>query len=508
MFVIFSFVSLIVVGGLGFYYPQVNWLFALLVPIYLVGIHDLVQSKRSLLRNFPVVGHGRYWLEILRPKFYQYFVESDINGRPFSRIYRSIVYQRAKKQLDSNPFGTLEDVYEEGHEWINHSIYPINKSEHHYESRTIVGGEETTKKYNASLLNISAMSFGSLSTNAIMALNKGAKLGGFLHNTGEGGLSPYHLKNGGDITWQLGTGYFGARDEQGNFSPERFQEKALLENVRMIEIKLSQGAKPGKGGILPAAKNTVEIAAIRGVKPYTDVISPPAHTAFKDAKGLLMFVSQLRKLSGGKPVGFKLCVGSKNEFIEICEEMVKNRIYPDFITVDGSEGGTGAAPLEFTNSVGTPMKDGLTFVYNTLVGYDLKKHIKVIASGKIVTGFHMISAIALGADMCNSARGMMMALGCIQALSCNTNHCPVGIATQDPDLVRGLHVNDKSVRVSNFHHETVKSFEELLAAAGLKNAQELKRGHIYQRLNMYESKSFEEIYPYTKIGSLLKKRAS
>jgi glutamate synthase domain-containing protein 2 len=491
--------------GLAQYYEWAYWIFVPMGIFYLVGIHDLVQSKRALLRNYPVFGHGRYWLEILRPKFYQYFVESDLNGRPFNRTFRSIIYQRAKHQLDSSPFGTQVDVYEIGHEWINHSVYAVNKHQHVYENRISVGGPACTHPYSASLLNISAMSFGSLSANAVMALNKGAKLGGFAHNTGEGGLSPYHLKHEGDIIWQIGTGYFGCRTKDGKFDPEKFKEKSQHQNVKMIEIKLSQGAKPGKGGILPAAKNSEEIAEIRGVEPHTNIISPPSHSEFSGPKELLEFIHKLRGLSGGKPVGIKMCIGNKHEFEEVCEEMVKLNIMPDFIAIDGSEGGTGAAPLEFANSVGTPLKEGLTYAYDTLVGYGIKEHIKLIAAGKIVTSFHIARVLALGADLCYSARGMMMALGCIQALSCNTNHCPVGIATQNKDLARGLHVDNKAERIHSYHKETLKSFEEMLAAAGMKDHTELKRRHIFRRVSMLETRNFEEIYPYKKNGSLLKK---
>jgi glutamate synthase domain-containing protein 2 len=347
------------------------------------------------------------------------------------------------------------------------------------------------------------MSYGSLSKNAVLALNRGAKLGNFAHNTGEGGLSHYHLEPGGDVTWQIGTGYFGCRDKKGNFNLDKFKERATLPNVKMIEIKLSQGAKPGHGGILPAKKVTPEIALIRGVEMGEDVLSPPAHSAFSTPLGLLEFVQTLRKGSGGKPIGFKLCVGKRREFLAIVKAMLKSGITPDFITVDGAEGGTGAAPLEFSDSVGTPLNDGLVFVHNSLVGAGLREKIRIIAAGKITTGFHMAKKMALGADLCNSARGMLFALGCIQALRCNTNACPTGVATQDPELVRGLHVGDKSVRVANFHRETIKSLYEVIGATGIHHPQDLRPWHIFRRIGPMEVRNYGEIFPFIEKNSLL-----
>ena len=369
--------------------------------------------------------------------------------------------------------------------------------------RVRFGGKDCQQPYESSVLNVSAMSFGSLSQNAILALNGGAKIGGFAHNTGEGGLSPYHLAPGGDIIWQIGTGYFGARTEDGKFSDEAFQKNATQPSVKMIEIKLSQGAKPGHGGILPAAKNTPEIAAIRLVKAGTTVFSPPYHSAFSTPTELILFVKRLRDLSGGKPVGFKLCIGRKAEFLSICKAMVKLNTFPDFITIDGGEGGTGAAPPEFTNFVGMPLMDALDFVDNALRGFGIRKEMKLIASGKVLTGFHILRAMALGADTCNCARAMMMALGCIQALECNKNTCPTGVATQDPYYMKGLVVNDKKVRVANFHKNTVESFVELLGAAGLSHPDEINRSHVYRRVFMNMVKTFEEIYPTIPEGSLL-----
>jgi len=337
-----------------------------------------------------------------------------------------------------------------------------------------------------------------------LAMNTGAKIGGFAHNTGEGGLSSYHLQSGGDLIWQIGTGYFGCRTEDGNFCASTFKEKSRHESVKMIEIKISQGAKPGHGGILPASKNTLEIASIRNVKPYTDVISPPAHTAFNNAEGLMKFIQELRTLSDGKPIGFKLCVGKKAEFEDICKAMISTGIQPDFITVDGGEGGTGAAPIEFSNSMGMPLRDGLVFVVDTLIGYDLRKDIKVIASGKVFSGFDIARLISIGADMTNSARAMMLATGCIQALQCNLNTCPTGVATQDKNLMKGLVVKDKSQRVANFHQETVKSFIELMAATGVSTPKNLTRKHINRRTAMNLAQKYSEIYPDVEIGEYLK----
>lgn len=443
-------------------------------------------------------------LEKVRPEIMQYFVETDTEGKPINRLYRSVIYQRAKKETSTSPFGTQWDVYRQGYEWIDHSIYAANPHDLECEQRVTVGGKDCLKPYSASRLNISAMSFGSLSKNAVLAMNAGAKIGGFAQNTGEGGLSPYHLQPGGDLIWQIGTAYFGCRTENGEFSPELFREKAALDNVKMIEIKLSQGAKPGHGGILPAAKNTEEIAAIRHVKPHTEILSPAAHTAFISAEGLMQFIKQLRELSGGKPVGFKICIGKKSEFAELCEAMIATGITPDFISIDGGEGGTGASPIEFADSIGMPLRDGLSFAVDTLNGYDLKKDIKVIASGKVFNGFHIARLIAIGADMVSVARAMMLATGCIQALQCNTNTCPTGVATQDKALMKGLVVEDKAQRVANFHEATIKSFIELMAASGVVAAEDLKREHINRRIGATQVMKYSEIYPEVPVGKYLK----
>ncbi len=489
------------------WYLHPDWyvLFALFLGLTILGYYDMFQTKHSIKRIYPLVGRMRYVMEELRPKIYQYFIESDTDGKPVNRIDRSTIYQRAKKESDTMPFGTQLDVYTEGYEWVCHSISPKDFNLLDHDPRVQVGNKDCKQPYALSIYNISAMSYGSLSSNAVEAMNAGAKIGGFAQNTGEGGLSPYHLKHGGDIIWQLGTGYFGCRDANGNFEPKLFREKALLPQVKMIEVKISQGAKPGHGGILPAAKNTPEIAAIRNVQPFTTVASPPYHTAFSTPRELVQFIARLRELSDGKPVGFKLCIGHKSEFIGICKAMMELNTYPDFITVDGAEGGTGAAPQEFSNYVGAPLLDGLDFVHNILTGLNIRQHITLIAAGKITNGFHLMRAMALGADACYSARAMMMAVGCIQALLCNTNKCPVGVATQDPKLTVGLVVDDKKTRVANFHRATVKSFVELLGASGLDKKENITRSHIYRRISFQSMLTYEEIFPSYKTGEFLER---
>ncbi len=500
-FLVFAGASLLLVALGGWLWPPVYWAALLIVPLVALGSYDLLQTRHSIRRNFPLVGRGRWLMEFLRPFVRQYFVESDTDGAPVNRMFRSIVYQRAKGELETVPFGTRVDVYRNGYEWIGHSAAAIRASDV-LDLRIDVGGPDCRQPYRASIFNISAMSFGALSPNAILALNRGAAIGGFAHNTGEGGLAPCHLEHGGDLVWQIGTGYFGCRDARGGFDAEAFEEKAALPAIRMIEVKLSQGAKPGHGGILPAEKNTPEIAAIRGVEPGTQVDSPPAHSAFDSPLGLLDFVARLRELSGGKPVGFKLAIGRKSEFIAICKAMVTTGILPDFITVDGGEGGTGAAPLEYANSVGMPLREALAFVDDCLTGFGLRASIRIIASGKILTGFHLVKNLALGADLCNSARGMMFALGCVHSLTCNTNRCPSGVATQDPRLYRGLVVADKAERVAQFHAKTVHATAELIASAGLFHTSELNRTHIYRRVDQFQIRRYDEIFPYVAAGIL------
>ncbi len=493
IFIILSGVMPLLVLFIGSFWPGAYWLFIVILPLVALGIYDMVQHKHTILRLYPVIGHFRYMFELIRPEIQQYFVESDTDGMPINREFRALVYQRAKGQRDTRPFGTMFDVYRVGYEWINHSLAP--KAVKNEDPRIRFGGPDCSQPYDASPLNISAMSFGALSQNAIMALNKGAKIGNFSHNTGEGGISPYHLKYSGDLVWQIGTGYFGCRNAEGQFDETLFSEKASLSVVKMIEIKISQGAKPGHGGILPAIKLTEEIAKIRHVPMGRDVISPPAHSAFSTPIELLDFVAKLRNLSGGKPVGFKLCVGQKSEFLAICKAMINTGIKPDFITVDGGEGGTGAAPVELTNSVGTPLRDGLIFINNALIGCGLRDDIRIVASGRAMSAFHILRLLALGADTVNSARAMLFSLGCIQSRHCNQDTCPTGIATQNPQRYKALDVNDKGQRVANYQASTIENLMELIGAAGLETLDELKPWHINRRVNGTEITNYEELYP-------------
>ncbi|MBX9598768.1 MAG: FMN-binding glutamate synthase family protein [Burkholderiales bacterium] len=491
---IFFFVLLIIV--------QANWYwsFSLIGMLAALGIYDRLQRKHTLLRNFPVLGHMHYILEFFRPEIQQYFVASDDSERPFDRKTRTIVYERAKGIADTISFGGDKDIMKAGYEWALHSLAP--KQHSNVDSRIIIGNEQCTQPYSASRLNISALSFGVLSKNAIMALNLGAKKGNFLHNTGEGGLTEYHLQ-GGDVGMQVATAYFGFRTEDGNFDSEKFKQQANLANVKLIEIKLSQGAKPAYGGILPKEKITPEIARIGGIAMDKDLISPPTHKTFSTPEGLCHFIAQLRELSNGKPVGFKLCIGKKTEFFAICKAILKTSIYPDFIVVDGMEGGTGFAPAEFVDSIGMPLQEALVFVNNALLGCDLRKHIRIIASGKNATGFDMVRMMALGADIINSARAMMLALGCIQSKQCDNDTCPVGVATQNPRLFKTLDISDKSERVYNYHTSTVKSFTELVGAMGLENPSDILPSSVMRRINDYEVRGFDEIYEFIKPGCLL-----
>lgn len=503
----FTLVSLVLIALVAvaaiFLSPHFLWAYILILPLFGLGVVDMLQPKHSIRRTHPLLGRLRYVMEGMRPGIQQYFIESDLNGKPFNRRKRSLVYQRAKKTNETVPFGTQLDTYEEGYEWMVHSSYPRDSHHLDQDPRVNVGGSECKHPYALSIFNISAMSFGSLSKNAVMAMNKGAKKGGFAHNTGEGGVSPYHKQEGGDLIWQIGTGYFGCRAQDGNFDAERYVETVSHPSIKMVELKLSQGAKPGHGGILPAAKNSKEIAAIRGVEPGTDVLSPPFHKAFDGPEAMMRFIKQLRDLSGGKPIGFKLCIGSEKEFYEMCKAMIKTGIKPDFITIDGGEGGTGAAPVEFSDSLGMPLRDGLSFAIDTLRGFDLKKDIVVIAAGKISCAFDIVKTIALGADACYSARAMMMAVGCIQALECHTNKCPTGVATQDLQLMKGLDITDKGERIYNYHKKTVHTVVELLAAAGLTSTSELRRKHVFRRTSMSCVKRYDQLYPEIPIGCLL-----
>ena len=470
-----------------------------------LGVHDVTQRRHSILRNYPVVGHIRFVLENFRPEIRQYLIESDHDEIPFSRQARALVYQRAKGDEDKRPFGTIENVYTSGYAWLTHSAVPTHITDTDF--RITVGGPDCRQPYRSSLLNISAMSFGSLSANAILALNSGAKKGGFAHDTGEGSISRYHRAGGGDLIFQVASGYFGCRNDDGTFSPERFRALAADPQIKMIEIKLSQGAKPGHGGMLPAAKITPEIAEARGIPMGIDCISPAAHSTFSTPTGLMEFVGQLRELTDGKPVGFKLCIGHRREFMSMVKAMLKTGIVPDFIVVDGAEGGTGAAPVEFTNRVGMPMLEGLTFVHNTLRGAGLRDRVKIGAAGKVVSAFDIARAIALGADWCNAARGFMFAIGCIQAQSCHTNRCPVGIATQDPNRQKALDTGDKSDRVARFHSNTMRALGEIAGAAGLSNPSDFMPYHFMFRQTDHEFLDGNEAYPYLPEGFLLSEEA-
>jgi glutamate synthase domain-containing protein 2 len=488
-------------------YPKILWttLTAVIILI-LVGIHDLVQTRHAILRNYPIIGHLRFFFEKIRPEMRQYFFEGDTDGRPFPRERRAIVYQRAKHELDKKPFGTQGDVYAEGHEWMLHSIRPTPVAKDLF--RVSIGGPDCTKPYDASVLNISAMSYGALSANAIRALNLGAKMGGFAHDTGEGSVSPYHREAGGDLIWEVGSGYFGCRNADGSFSEEQFLTTANDPQIKLIEIKISQGAKPGHGGVLPAAKVSAEIAAIRGVEIGKDCISPAAHSAFSTPLELISFVAKLRELSGGKPTGFKLCIGHRQEFLGVVKAMIELGITPDFIVIDGKEGGTGAAPAEFIDNIGMPLRDGLAFVNAALIGANLRDKIKLGCAGKIITGFDMARCFALGADWCNVARGFMFAVGCIQAQTCHTGACPTGVATQDPSRQRAIVVPTKAERVRNFHHETIKSLAEMLAAAGMTSPKDLLPQHISRRVGDGRILSLADMYPMLEPGVLLNGKAT
>ncbi len=469
----------------------------------LLGISDLLQRPRAVLRNYPIIGHLRYWVESIRPEIRQYLLEADDEKLPFSRAQRSLVYQRAKSEASEKAFGTLGDVYRAGHEFIGHSMQPVAEPDP-ASFRVSIGGPDCAQPYSASVFNISALSFGALSANAIRALNLGAREGGFAHDTGEGSISPYHLEHGGDLVWEIGSGYFGCRDAQGRFDAAKFECNARLPQVRMIEVKLSQGAKPGHGGILPAHKVSAEIAATRGVPAGEDCISPARHSAFESPVGLLRFVAQLRALSHGKPIGFKLCVGHPWEFMAIVKAMRETGITPDFIVVDGAEGGTGAAPLEFADHVGMPMREGLLFVHNALVGAGVRDRIRLGTSGKIVSAFDIACVLALGADWANSARGFMFAVGCIQSQSCHTNRCPTGVATQDPLRQRALVPADKAVRVRDFHRNTLRALAQMLAAAGLDSPAALRPHHLQRRVSATRVQPFSQLHAFLEPGELLR----
>ncbi|MDX2257427.1 MAG: FMN-binding glutamate synthase family protein [Hyphomicrobiaceae bacterium] len=501
--------ALLVTAGLAAAVARdATWLPLLAAPLAVsgvlaaIGLRDLFQRRRAILRNYPLIAHMRFIFEAIRPELRQYFFEGDKDGRPFSRDKRAIVYQRAKGALDKRPFGTLYDVYEDGFEWMSHSMAPAAVATEPF--RVMVGGPTCTAPYEASVLNISGMSYGALSPNAIRALNKGARAGGFAHTTGEGSISRYHLEHGGDLVWQIASGYFGCRNADGTFCRDRFAENAARPQVRMIEIKLSQGAKPGHGGVLPAAKVNAEIARARGVPVGRDCISPPRHSAFDSPLGLMAFIGELRRLSGGKPVGLKLCVGHPAEVLALAKAMLEGGETPDFIVVDGKEGGTGAAPLEFADHIGMPLRDGLHLMDSTLTGAGLRDRVRLAASGKIVSAFDMARAMALGADWCNAARGFMFAVGCIQAQACHTDKCPTGVTSQDPARWRAVDVTDKSERVARFHGSTVKALAELVAAAGLAHCRDLRPDVFFRRTSHSSYASFADLYPCLETGELLR----
>lgn len=500
----FAFCVLFTLVTLPFIHHEWLWPLTLLTGLLsLLGVVDLLQDRHAVRRNYPILGNIRYLVEGIRPEIRQYLLEGDGEQLPFSRAQRSLVYARAKNEGADKPFGTLIDVYQPGFEFIGHSMRPAPLSDPS-SFRVVIGGPQCKHPYSASVFNISAMSFGSLSANAIRALNQGARRGNFYHDTGEGSISPYHREHGGDLVWELGSGYFGCRTATGQFDPERFAAQAASPQVRMIEIKLSQGAKPGHGGILPKHKVTEEIALTRGVPMGEDCISPSRHSAFSTPIEMLQFIERLRELSGGKPVGFKLCIGHPWEFMGIAKAMLETGILPDFIVVDGTEGGTGAAPLEFTDHIGVPLREGLLFVHNVLVGLNLRDKIRLGASGKIVSAFDIASVLAIGADWANSARGFMFAIGCIQSQSCHTNKCPTGVATQDPLRQRALVVPDKAERVFNFHRNTLKALAEMLAAAGLEHPSQLEPRHLVRRVSDREIRLFSQLHVFLKPGDLLR----
>jgi glutamate synthase domain-containing protein 2 len=505
-FIIFTLVLLIAAAlglefFLGFRSLLIDIPLVVFISLAVIGAVDVLQKRHAVLRNYPLSAHIRFILEEIRPEIRQYFLESEKDGTPFSRDKRALVYQRAKRALDKRPFGTQNDVYASGFEWLDHSIAPKAVVKEPF--RIAIGGPDCAKPYSASIFNISAMSFGALSRNAILALNSGANKGNFAHDTGEGGYSPYHRENGGDIIWEIGSGYFSCRNGDGTFCADKFASAATQDQIKMVELKLSQGAKPGHGGVLPGAKVSPEIAVTRGVPVGVDCISPSRHSAFSSPIEMMEFIATMRRLSGGKPTGFKLCIGHPWEFLAICKAMLETKIYPDFIVIDGKEGGTGAAPLEFADHLGMPLREGLNFVHNALIGINARGRVKLGASGKIISAFDIARVMALGADWCNSARGFMFALGCIQSQSCHTDRCPTGVSTQDPSRQRALVVPDKAERVYNFHRATIESLAELVAAAGLDHPTQFALAHFSRRVSQHEVKSFAELYPQLKPGELL-----
>jgi len=477
------------------------WAGLLMLGLFALGCHDCIQKRQAVRRNYPLTGRLRYMLEYIRPELRQYFLEDDEQKLPFSRNQRAMVYARSKQQNDKRGFGSIQDLYANGAEWMTHSMRPtqINPAD----LRVTVGAGRCSQPYDISLFNISGMSFGALSGQAVRALNKGAARGGFAHDTGEGSISEHHRAHGGDLIWQIASGYFGCRTSDGHFDPERFALQAQSPQVRMIEVKLSQGAKPGHGGVLPKAKVSQEIAQARGVPMGQDCVSPARHSAFSTPAELLQFVARLRQLSGGKPVGLKLCIGHPGEWFAIVKAMLQTGEVPDFVVVDGAEGGTGAAPIEFADHVGMPLREGLRLVHNTLVGAGLRDQVRIGASGKVISGFDIARCLALGADWCNSARGFMFALGCIQSRTCHTDHCPTGVATQDPVRQRALVVTDKAERVYYFHANTLHALAELVGAAGLARAADIRPGHLMQRTSDGQVRPLSETLDTLEPGCLL-----
>lgn len=504
LFCIFMFVLLVWLGTHDFWGWVLTAVFGLLC---LLGVWDVVQAEHSVLRNYPVIGHVRWLVEMIRPELRQYLLEDEDEATPYSRAQRSLVYRRAKGVSPDHPFGTLCDLYATDYEFMQHSICPVPRPDPEG-FRILIGNDQCSQPYSASVFNISAMSFGSLSANAIRALNKGAALGGFYHDTGEGSISPYHREYGGDIVWEVASGYFGCRDEQGRFDPDKFAAQATAPQVKMIEIKLSQGAKPGHGGILPAEKVSLEIAETRGVPMGQDCISPSRHSAFSTPLEMMAFIRQLRTLSGGKPVGFKLCIGHPWEFMAIVKAMLESGTVPDFIVVDGGEGGTGAAPVEFSDHIGVPMREGLLLVHNVLTGAGLRDRVKIGAAGRLVSAFDIATVLAIGADWTNAARGFMFALGCIQSLNCHTNRCPTGVATQDKSRQTALVVPDKAERVYRFHQNTVDALADMLAAAGLSHPDELRPHHVVHRISSTEIRQFDQVHHFLENGELLDDRCN